>query len=694
MNKAGIKQMMMVGAILLAAMLILAFWLAAGWMSVREAGAEEVQTELSADDDFEAGKISLVLEGEYSQYRGISPAMMDRLESAGAKSVENLFELPAQYVHADGSLNEQRAPSLAAHYRETPFKQILSVQLQEESKQAVIEAIPLFEQLEGVESAEPVRTLQGSAAVAASSAQTPNDPYYDEQWGLAGNGIDAEGAWERTKGSASIRVGVIDSGVADHEDLNANLLEGYDFYTEDTETNDVAGGHGTHVAGIIAAVGNNGKGISGVAPNVKIVPLQTAYNTSGSGVSDPNDVKEAIEYATARWEDEDSRIHILNCSIDGFGIEQQILAAANNFPGLFVWAAGNKSQNMDALADIAAFQAQNVISVGALAQEGDRYPGEAVNSYTNGSNYGQNSVDIFAPGDDILSTFPAGICESGCLPPFMNGTHFAKGYHRWSGTSMAAPFVTGVAALLLSENPKLQASEVKQIILDSATVGTITVPGNATQTVKKLDAAAALDAVEDFEYTVTFNKTGGSGGSDSVKVAIAEDLPSIAIPTRTGYTFSGYYTATSGGGTQYYSSTGQPIRQPYDMMRSITLYARWEPRSWTISVEPDGTMDSLTDITMYYDGDPVTISAAYVPGLQFVEWRKYYNNSSGYTVLGTSATIILHPNDFLPSHFPANTPACYVIAVFRDVRTGMLICIAERSNIFESPSTPDASAQA
>ena len=97
-------------------------------------------------------------------------------------------------------------------------------------------------------------------------------------WGLFGdNGINAKNAWGVTTGSKDIRVGVIDSGIANHEDLNANVAEGHDFFNDNTTTSDDELGHGTHVAGTIGAVADNGIGISGVAQDITLVPLQVSY---------------------------------------------------------------------------------------------------------------------------------------------------------------------------------------------------------------------------------------------------------------------------------------------------------------------------------------------------------------------------------------------------------------------------------
>ena len=615
------------------------------------------------NDNYEAGSIIITIKPEYSRFKGIDPSIMSKLFDVGVKTVEDISALPLKYVNDDGSLNAQTAPRLAEYYAKNPFKQILYAKLTNGSKEAVIDAITSAESLQKIEAASPNWIWEEESYI-------PNDTYYNEQWGLNGTyGINAEEVWDTTRGSNEIRVGVIDSGIASHSDLNANVLTGYDFYNNNTTTNDVLDGHGTHVAGIIAAVGNNSMGISGVSPNVKLVPLQT-INTSALHYD--TDRIEAINYATSLWEDDDKRISILNHSVGGFGGRTSMLPAISNYPGLFVWSAGNSAQNTDQFADIDDFDLPNVISVGALTSAGYR----AVFS-----NYGQNSVDIYAPGMSILSTYPTALCEAGNCESD-GSEHYANGYHYMDGTSMAAPHVSGVAALMLSINPNLEASQIKDIILEYAddfTVSIFNVTGSSSHTAKRLNVEGIVDAINSIEYMITFDRNGGSGGTSSIDVTLNDNMPSVSTPTRTGYTFAGYYTARTGG-VQYYDEYGHSVRT-FDLGSDTTLYAHWTARSWKVYVQTDGNIDNLTTYTMYYDGSPLTITAADRDGYNFVEWRKYYNNSSGYTVLGTTETITLQPNDHLPTGSYATVEGFFVIAEFVQddscLAPGTLITLAD-----------------
>ena len=114
---------------------------------------------------------------------------------------------------------------------------------------------------------------------------------------------------------------------------------------------------------------------------------------------------------------------------------------------------------------------------------------------------------------------------------------------------------------------------------------------------------------------------------------------------------------------------------------TITLYAVWRPHSWYVGVETDGSMDSLVHYEMYYDGPSITVTAADKAGYNFLEWRKYYNNSSGYTVIGTSETIILYPNQLMPTGNYANVSTLYVIAYYEQddscLAPGTLITLAD-----------------
>ena len=213
--------------------------------------------------------------------------------------------------------------------------------------------------------------------------------------------------------------------------------------------NDVEGpdaGHGTHVAGIIAAVRGNDIGIDGIASGARIMSVRTVPN----GDERDKDVANAIRYAA------DNGAHIINMSFGkGFSPDKHAVDAAvrhaDSLGVLLVHAAGNDAEDLTVTPNFptrvygGGGSAGHWLEVGATSWEA---PPALVARF---SNYGSNAVDVFAPGVDILSTVPDGEYESN------------------SGTSMAAPVVSGVAALIMSHYPDLTAAQVRQIILDSAT---------------------------------------------------------------------------------------------------------------------------------------------------------------------------------------------------------------------------------
>jgi len=227
--------------------------------------------------------------------------------------------------------------------------------------------------------------------------------------------------------------------------------------------------------------GNNTIGIAGINWDVKLVSLNISNELDDLSMTVRSSIQ-AIHYATNLWT-QNERISILNFSVFGYGQDwMPIYAAVGNFLGLFIWSAGNFYDDVDEYEYIEDFQLDNLISVGAIDSNDNLF---YITQYI-GSNYSSTGqyVDIFAPGVSILSTWP--YSES----PY-------EAYSLESGTSMAAPHVTGVAALLLSVNPNLTAQQLKGIILDNSSEITITLPSppnppNTTVVVKKLDAFSAV----------------------------------------------------------------------------------------------------------------------------------------------------------------------------------------------------------
>jgi thermitase len=286
-----------------------------------------------------------------------------------------------------------------------------------------------------------------------------NDPNFASLWGLENRGdfsfgstpavldadMDGVEAWGISVGSGTT-VAVMDTGVdASHPDLAANMAPGWDFVDEDSTPTD-GDGHGTHVAGTIGAMKDNAIGGVGVAPGARIVPLRVLDDEGDGTVSD---AIQAYDYAG------DHGIRIVNASLGGIGaVTAERDAIAANPGTLFVVAAGNGGadgigDDNDDVSDAGpnganypcAYNLPNVLCVGA-SMHNDR-PARF-------SNFGSTTVDVFAPGYGISSTWTGG------------------GHQTLSGTSMATPHVAGAAALIRTQNPGMSPAAIRAAIVASA----------------------------------------------------------------------------------------------------------------------------------------------------------------------------------------------------------------------------------
>ncbi len=298
-----------------------------------------------------------------------------------------------------------------------------------------------------------------------------NDPELGQLWGLINEGqtinrsvgvpgvdVNAGRAWTIQTGSRDVIVAVIDTGIdTDIPDLKNNLwvneaeyhglpqvdddgngfvddIYGYDFVSNRGRLID-DNGHGSHCAGTIGAEGNNGIGISGVAWNVRLMGIKFLSGRGGGSLAD---AIKSIDYATQMG------AHIMSNSWGGGGFSRALkesIERANDAGIIFIAAAGNSSANNDRVDSFPAnYDVPNVVSVAAINNKGE---------LARFSSYGATKVHIGAPGVDILSTTPSGL-------------------RMFSGTSMATPHVSGVAALLLSNEPDLGMLELKDRLLNTA----------------------------------------------------------------------------------------------------------------------------------------------------------------------------------------------------------------------------------
>ncbi|KNC67190.1 S8 family peptidase [Pseudoalteromonas ardens] len=407
---------------------------------------------------------------------------------------------------------------------------------------------------------------------------TPNDPRYSDQWHYfeANGGINAPAAWDKATGSGVV-VAVLDTGYRPHADLSANLLQGYDMISDVSVANDGGGRdsdardpgdavtrnecgythsardsswHGTHVAGTVAAVSNNGEGIAGVAYDAKVVPVRVLGKCGGL----TSDIADAIIWASGGSVSgvpaNANPADVINMSLGGSGscssTTQNAINTARANGTTIVIAAGNDNDNS---ANYNPGNCSGVINVASVGRNGGR-------AYY--SNYGAN-IDVAAPGgaqsfandpEGVLSTYNSG-----------SNTPSSDSYAYSQGTSMAAPHVAGVAALIKQAKPSATPDEVESILKST----TRSFPATCTSCgTGIIDASAAVDAA--------LGNDNGTGGNE-LEDGVAKTGLSGGASSETFYTFdvtSGVskVTFTMSGGTGdadlYVRANAKPTQTTYD----------------------------------------------------------------------------------------------------------------------------------
>ena len=308
----------------------------------------------------------------------------------------------------------------------------------------------------------------------------PNDEHYPLQWHLPA--IKAEPAWDITRGSAQVRIAVIDTGIRkDHPEFSGQLLPGYDFVTDLASAGDGGGRdgdptdpgdnkasssamHGTHVAGIIGARTDNGKGVAGVCWNCKLVPVRALGVQQGLG--DDADIADAIKWAAGiavpGVPANQYPAQVINMSFGGEGdspILVQAVQAALAKGAILVAAAGNESRDG---AKVLPAAIPGVITVGATAYSGGRAP------Y---SNWGA-VIDVMAPGGHIGEklplTYEGEFVAAGILSTMCYTDNNTCEYRIYEGTSQAAPVVAGVVGLMVSVDPTLTPAKALTFLKQTA----------------------------------------------------------------------------------------------------------------------------------------------------------------------------------------------------------------------------------
>lgn len=443
---------------------------------------------------------------------------------------------------------------------------------------SVQDAITQYMQDPGVEYAEPnyIRSIRSFTP----SPVIPNDPLFGQQWALRNTGsgggtvgadIDATNAWAITTGSSAVVVAELDTGIDyNHPDLLGNIwsnpgetnctdgidndgngfkddCRGWNFIANNNAPLD-DNGHGSHVAGIMGAAGNNGTGVAGVMWHVQLMPLKILDSTGSGTISDE---VAAIDYAVM-MKSRGTNIKAMNASFAGSDFsntEFNAISAANTAGILMAAAAGNGNSkgigvNDDLLPEYpASYDLPNIISVAATDQNDNR---------ASFSNFGPKTVHVAAPGVLILSTVVPGLPFPDCIKSSVSGYDFCD------GTSMSTPFVTGLAGLLATTYPDFTLAQIRGTIFRYVDVlpslqGQILTGGriNAFKAVSSLLAPSGLTATAGSDTSVSLAWTDNATGEDGYTVERETGSGSFSQIATVGPDSTSFTDTTASGSTTY-----------------------------------------------------------------------------------------------------------------------------------------------
>lgn len=588
-----------------------------GVKSIEQSG---INKEIGATVKSEVAEINKLLESElqHSGYE-VSP-------SKNEVKFSNIFSLPNEVLNNKIETIIKDDTELSKEVENiNKYNQVILLRLNTHSKQNVLDKVKELEKRDDILIAQPNYIYKNNSI--------PNDTRVSEQWAI--NKINLPSAWNITTGSKNVKVGVVDTGIKRaHSDLTANVSNILGYSSELDQSGghlvDIKG-HGTKVAGVIGAIGNNNKGISGVCWNVDLISLKNEciYNSQTSYTIDF-----CVEYAAK------NNIDIINCSF-ACTYDEDVYKAMRDYNGLIVCSAGNENSNNDNNAVYpSTFNFDNIISVAAS---------DSSDNLCNFSNYGKKSVDLAAPGTDILTT---------------NNSNNSSLYYKFeNGTSFAAPYVSGVAALIKSLYPTMTANGLKKAILDG--VDKVSSLSGKVSSGGRLNAYKALLSAREHKFTVVYNKNGGTGTTMSntqVTYGVPTQLKANSYTHSDSHkTFAGWYAHrnsdnkwlyTNGNATGWYVEGSQPTGYKKSLYKdqsiisattyakndTVTMYAQWRQNQYTIEYTSNGGVGTMDKQTVgYLDNVALRSNTFKKTGYSFKGW--YAKRKSDSKVLYSNGTV-------------------------------------------------------